>query len=110
MCGLKRTVKEREERIIEIELRIVKITKSHKQKESTLKRPLNLWDYKKTSKSHVIGVLKEQQEGKKVLKELMTKIFTNWANDTNLQMQEAKNTKQDNWKKFILSHSQISEN
>lgn len=40
----------------------------------------------------------------------MTKIFTNWANDTNLQMQEAKNTKQDNWKKFILSHSQISEN
>ena len=93
---------EAEERIRDLEDKIVEITTADQNKEKAMKRIedslRNLWDSVKCTNIQIIGVPEEEEKKKgteKIFEEIIVENFPNMGREIATQVQEAQSPKQD---------------
>ena len=93
--GINIRITEAEERISDLEDRMVEVTALEQNKEKRMKRNdslRDLWDNIKCNSIHIIGVLEgeEREKGpKKIFEEIIVKNFPNMGKEIGIQVQEA---------------------
>ena len=93
--GIKSRISEAEERIRELEEKMVEITSEEQNKVKGMKRTedslRDLWDNIKRTNSRIIGVPKEEEKRKgdeKIFQEIIVEIFPNMEKEIANQVQE----------------------
>jgi len=93
--GIKSRISEAEERIRELEEKMVEITSEEQNKVKGMKRTedslRDLWDNIKRTNSRIIGVPKEEEKKKgdeKIFQEIIVEIFPNMEKEIANQVQE----------------------
>ena len=99
--GINNRITEREERVRELEDRMVEITAKEQNKEKRMKRIKdnlrNLWDNTKCNNIWIIGISEEEKKkgSEKIFEEIIVKNFPNMGKEIATQVQEAQSPIQD---------------